>query len=40
MKPSSRAEIFLKEEKFDPLNAERDETGFAELKAMVARLTC
>jgi hypothetical protein len=33
-----RAELYQQEEKkFDPLNEKRDEAGFAELKAMVAR---
>ncbi|MFP3609176.1 hypothetical protein SB778_03565 [Paraburkholderia sp. SIMBA_050] len=31
-----RAEVYAAKET-DPLNAERDEAGFAELKAMVAR---
>jgi hypothetical protein len=35
-----RAELYQTEEKrFDPLNEQRDDAGFAELKAMVARPT-
>jgi hypothetical protein len=34
-----RAELYQTEQKFDPLNEKRDEAGFAELKAMVARPT-
>jgi hypothetical protein len=34
-----RAEVFPAQEVIDPLKAERDEAGFAELKAMVARPT-
>jgi hypothetical protein len=32
-----RSEIFPSAEVFDPLKAERDEAGFSELRAMVAR---